>query len=191
MACALWGNRVCEASDFESAARLARARSIRYWGLSYRDRDLGPEQWRTPGEGPMVPRLAEARHRALTGFEPTVLCAASVPAPVAEPVDAPDSKSGVRKDVPVRVGPGAPAMGACGGCAEAQNSTWKLSQRDSEIQLASQEERLRLGVVLVGPASRPATRAGQTGGRRGFCRRRSLWARLPHSGATKTGRPKN
>ena len=56
----------------------------------------------------MVPRLAEARHRALTGFEPTVLCAASVPAPVAEPVDAPDSKSGVRKDVPVRVGPGAP-----------------------------------------------------------------------------------
>src|SRR6476469_6807699 len=108
MACALWGDRVCEASDFESAARLARARSIRYWGLSYRDRDLGPEQWRTPGEGPMVPRLAEARHRALTGFEPTVLCGASVPAPVAEPVDAPDSKSGVRKDVPVRVGPGAP-----------------------------------------------------------------------------------
>jgi hypothetical protein len=31
-----------------------------------------------------------------------------VAAPVAEPVDAADSKSVVRKDVPVRVGPGAP-----------------------------------------------------------------------------------
>ena len=108
MACTSRGRSRFARLQVSNRPRGSRGRGQSAIGAASPLSNLGPKQSTTPGQGPLVPRLAEARHRALTGFEPTVLCAASALAPVAEPVDAPNSKSGVRKDVPVRVGPGAP-----------------------------------------------------------------------------------
>ena len=94
MACASCGAiEFCEPSGSESATRLAWARSIRYQGGASPLSSLRPKQSENARAGPLGSPSCRGAHPALTGFEPTVLCAASALAPVAEPVDAPDSKS--------------------------------------------------------------------------------------------------